>query len=55
MIQFLSDQHLIESYLQAIRFELEEDFINLLFNEIQKRKLKISSYDNDSINHSYPQ
>ena len=37
----LSNETLIDSYLRALDLRLEEEFINLLLNEIKRRKLKV--------------
>ena len=40
-MEYLSDHLLVYAYHQAIDLELEEDFIELLVGEIEKRNLVI--------------
>ncbi|WP_100406416.1 sporulation histidine kinase inhibitor Sda [Bacillus solitudinis] len=38
-MESLTDELLVQSYLRALEFELEEDFIQLLFTELCYRNL----------------
>ncbi|CAM3628375.1 sporulation histidine kinase inhibitor Sda [Marinicrinis lubricantis] len=40
----LSDLHLIESYIDAIEMKLEEEFIQLLYEEIKSRNLHLEPF-----------
>lgn len=41
----LRDEHLIDSYRTAIEWKLDEEFIELLRREIERRKLDIRKPD----------
>ncbi|CAH0118345.1 MULTISPECIES: sporulation histidine kinase inhibitor Sda [unclassified Paenibacillus] len=37
----LSDTMLLESYYKAVELQLDKEFIQILFNEIDRRKLPV--------------
>lgn len=37
----LKDEHLVECYIQSIQWKLDEDFIRILRQEMELRKLEI--------------
>ncbi|WP_199620501.1 sporulation histidine kinase inhibitor Sda [Paenibacillus alkalitolerans] len=41
-MRLLSDENLLETYFKAIDLDLEQDFINLLLDEIRRRNLELS-------------
>ncbi|WP_230633111.1 sporulation histidine kinase inhibitor Sda [Paenibacillus athensensis] len=45
MLNLLSNERLIEVYLEAEKLQIEEQFIELLGKEMQRRKLNISERD----------
>ena len=44
MLQRLEDKALVDSYLNAKELKLEQEFIDLLLNEIMKREIDISRF-----------
>ncbi|GAA3408916.1 sporulation histidine kinase inhibitor Sda [Paenibacillus hodogayensis] len=40
-MRLLKDEHLVECYMQSIEWKLDAEFIQILRNEIEKRKLKL--------------
>ncbi|RKN80584.1 sporulation histidine kinase inhibitor Sda [Paenibacillus ginsengarvi] len=40
-MRLLKDEHLVECYIQSVQWKLDEDFIQILRKEIEKRKLEI--------------
>ncbi|MCD1261363.1 sporulation histidine kinase inhibitor Sda [Paenibacillus athensensis] len=44
-MNLLSNERLIEVYLEAEKLQIEEQFIELLGKEMQRRKLNISERD----------
>jgi len=51
MYESLTDDDLIHSYLNAVDMELDQDFIELLYTEIERRKLQINL---DTLNEDRP-
>lgn len=43
MMRLLSNEVLLDSYFRALDLKLEREFIELLLNEIKRRKLHIPS------------
>ncbi|MDF2959207.1 MAG: Sporulation inhibitor [Paenibacillus sp.] len=41
MYNLLTNDDLIHSYLNAVQMQLDQDFINMLITEIEKRKLPL--------------
>nr|WP_281891139.1 sporulation histidine kinase inhibitor Sda [Paenibacillus sp. YYML68] len=45
-MRLISNEILIESYFKAIEMKLEEAFVELLLQEIKRRKLNLDYYTN---------
>jgi developmental checkpoint coupling sporulation initiation to replication initiation len=43
-MKLLSDEALIDAYQKSVNLALDEDFINLLLEEIWQRKIDINQY-----------
>ncbi|MFC5988785.1 sporulation histidine kinase inhibitor Sda [Marinicrinis lubricantis] len=41
-MKLLSNEALVETYVKAVDLNLERDFIDLLFQEIKRRKLNVT-------------
>lgn len=44
-MRLLSDESLLETYFKAIDLDLEEEFIRLLLEEIQRRNIELTLKD----------
>ncbi|WP_081988234.1 sporulation histidine kinase inhibitor Sda [Halobacillus sp. BBL2006] len=40
-MSLLDDQTLLETYLESIKLQLDDDFVHLVSQEIDKREIKI--------------
>ncbi|MEF3307064.1 sporulation histidine kinase inhibitor Sda [Paenibacillus sp. GYB003] len=40
-MRLLKDEHLVECYIRSVQWKLDEDFIQILRKEIEKRKLQL--------------
>lgn len=46
-MKLISNEMLVESYFRAIDLHLEEEFVELLLDEIRRRKLNLDYYRSD--------
>ncbi|HEY0826483.1 MAG TPA: sporulation histidine kinase inhibitor Sda [Bacilli bacterium] len=46
-LQALHDSYLIECYTEALKFDLDEEFIELLEEELGKRSIDITLYQSN--------
>lgn len=44
LVRLMSNEILIESYFKALHLELEQEFVELLLEEIRRRKLNLDYY-----------
>jgi len=47
-MRLMSNEILIDAYFKAQDLKLDTEFINLLLNEIKRRKLNLEYYSNNS-------
>ena len=40
-LESLQDARLLECYNEAVKFQLDEEFIRIILNEVERRKLTI--------------
>ncbi|WP_263620626.1 sporulation histidine kinase inhibitor Sda [Halobacillus yeomjeoni] len=40
----LDDQTLVETYLESLKLQLDDDFVNLISREIDKRSIEIPEH-----------
>lgn len=49
MLFLLDDQHLIETYISAVNLNLEKEFISMLKEEIERRRLNLANINDADI------
>jgi developmental checkpoint coupling sporulation initiation to replication initiation len=47
-MKLISNEILIDSYFKAIDLKLEQDFVDLLLEEIKRRQINLDFYSNTS-------
>ncbi|WP_242057495.1 sporulation histidine kinase inhibitor Sda [Halobacillus yeomjeoni] len=43
-MSLLDDQTLVETYLESLKLQLDDDFVNLISREIDKRSIEIPEH-----------
>ncbi|MBH0230055.1 sporulation histidine kinase inhibitor Sda [Halobacillus sp. KCTC 3957] len=43
-LSLLDDQTLVETYLESLKLQLDDDFVNLISREIDKRSIEIPEH-----------
>ncbi|CAG7616714.1 hypothetical protein PAESOLCIP111_01936 [Paenibacillus solanacearum] len=45
-MKFISNEMLVDSYFKAVSLKLEQDFVELLLEEIRRRQINLDYYKN---------